>query len=72
MMNKYFRRLMNLTASYGVVTAKRMIAKNSDPIAPIFEQVDYGVVKDSRDVVPILVKTLASHEAHARRADHAI
>jgi len=72
MMNKYYQRLMNLRASYGVVTAKRMIAKNSDLKAAIFEQVDYGVVEDCRDFVPLLVKTLASREAHSGRANYVI
>ena len=63
---------MNLPASYGVVTAKRMTAKNSDLKAAIFEQVDYGMVEDCRDFVPILVKTLVSREAHTGRVNYVI
>jgi len=42
----------------GIVGAKVMIAINSDAKAPVFEQVDYGVVEDCRVFVPALVKTL--------------
>jgi hypothetical protein len=72
MMNKYFRRLMNLPASNGVVTVREIIANNSDPKAPIFAQAHCGVVEDCRVFVPLLVKTLASREAHAGRANYVI
>ena len=32
----------------GIVGAKVMIAINNDPKAPVFEQVDYGIVEDCR------------------------
>jgi electron transfer flavoprotein alpha subunit len=47
-----------------------MIAINNDAKAPVFEQVDYGVVEDCRVFVPALVKTLKNNEAYARRAAH--
>jgi electron transfer flavoprotein alpha subunit len=42
----------------GIVGAKVMIAINNDPKAPVFEQVDYGVVEDCRVFVPALVEKL--------------
>jgi electron transfer flavoprotein alpha subunit len=42
----------------GIVGAKTMIAINNDPKAPIFEQVDYGVLEDCHLFVPALVKKL--------------
>lgn len=47
----------------GIVGAKVMIAINNDAKAPVFEQVDYGVVEDCRVFVPALVKTLKSNKA---------
>jgi len=47
----------------GIVGAKVMIAINNDPKAPVFEQVDYGVVEDCREFVPALVKSLKNHES---------
>jgi electron transfer flavoprotein alpha subunit len=35
-----------------------MIAINNDARAPVFEQVDYGVVEDCRISVPALVQAL--------------
>ena len=54
----------------GVVAAKIMIAINNDPKAPVFEQVDYGVVEDCRAFVSALVNTLKDKEAYAGRATH--
>ena len=56
----------------GIVGAKIMIAINNDAKAPVFEQVDYGVVEDCRVFVPALVKTLKNNEAYAGRAAHVI
>jgi len=39
----------------GVVDAKVMIAINNDDKSPVFEQVDYGIVDDCREFVPILI-----------------
>ena len=54
----------------GIVGAKIMIAVNNDPKAPVFKQVDYGVVEDCRVFVPALVEALKNHEAYAVRATH--
>jgi len=42
----------------GIIGAKVMIAINNDARAPVFEQVDYGVVEDCRILVPALVQAL--------------
>lgn len=42
----------------GVREAMRVIAINIDPEAPIFNQVDYGVVGDYREVIPALIEEL--------------
>ncbi len=39
----------------GVVDAKVMIAINNDDKSPVFEQVDYGIVDDCREFVPVLI-----------------
>lgn len=52
----------------GIVGAKVMIAINNDAKAPVFEQVDYGVIEDCRVFVPALVKALKKTEAKAGRA----
>ena len=56
----------------GIVGAKVMIAINNDAKAPVFEQVDYGVVADCRVFVPALVKTLKNREAYTGRKTHVI
>lgn len=48
----------------GVVGAKAMIAINSDANAPVFKQVDYGVVEDCRVFVPALVEALRQNETN--------
>ncbi|NQU65951.1 MAG: electron transfer flavoprotein subunit alpha/FixB family protein [SAR324 cluster bacterium] len=42
----------------GIVGARIMAAVNNDPKSPIFEQVDYGVVDDCREFVPVLIEKL--------------
>ena len=42
----------------GIVGAKVMIAINNDAKAPVFEQVDYGIVEDCREFIPALLKKL--------------
>jgi len=45
----------------GIVGAKLMVAINNDPKAPVFKQVDYGVVEDFREFVPFLVEKIKKH-----------
>lgn len=51
----------------GVQEADLVIAVNSDPEAPIFDYVDYGIVGDVKQIVPALIQALQS----AREVAHA-
>lgn len=42
----------------GVIGAKVMVAINSDTKSPVFDQVDYGIVEDCREFVPVLIERL--------------
>ena len=42
----------------GISGAKVMVAINNDPKSPVFEQVDYGIVEDCREFIPVLLKKL--------------
>jgi len=42
----------------GIMDAKLMIAVNSDEKSPVFEQVDYGVVDDCREFIPLLIEKI--------------
>jgi electron transfer flavoprotein alpha subunit len=46
----------------GVVDAKVMVAINSDDRSPVFEQVDYGVVDDCREFVPVVIKKIKEYQ----------
>lgn len=45
----------------GVVDAKVMVAINNDDKSPVFEQVDYGVVDDCREFVPVLIQKIEAY-----------
>ena len=45
----------------GVANAKTMIAVNNDKKSPVFSQVDYGVVDDCRDFVPVLLQKIREY-----------
>jgi electron transfer flavoprotein alpha subunit len=47
----------------GITNAKIMVAINNDPKAPVFNQVDYGIVEDCREFVPVLVKKLMDRKS---------
>jgi electron transfer flavoprotein alpha subunit len=47
----------------GIVDPQIMVAINNDPKAPIFEWVDYGIVEDCREFVPLLLEKLAEYKA---------
>jgi electron transfer flavoprotein alpha subunit len=52
----------------GLMGPKVMIAINNDNKAPVFEQVDYGIVEDCRVFVPALLKKLKKKSAPAGSA----
>jgi electron transfer flavoprotein alpha subunit len=47
----------------GVVGAKAMVAINNDPKSPVFEQVDYGILDDCREFVPVLVRKIREYRS---------
>jgi electron transfer flavoprotein alpha subunit len=42
----------------GITDAQVMVAVNNDENAPVFEQVDFGIVDDCREFVPALIKRI--------------
>jgi electron transfer flavoprotein alpha subunit len=46
----------------GVVDAKVMVAINSDDRSPVFDQVDYGIVDDCREFVPVLIQKIKEYQ----------
>lgn len=47
----------------GLTDAQVMVAINSDEKAPVFEQVDLGIVDDCREFIPVLVEKLEEYLA---------
>ena len=45
----------------GIADAQVMVAINNDPHSPVFEQVDYGIVDDCREFVPVLIDTIKEY-----------
>jgi electron transfer flavoprotein alpha subunit len=48
----------------GITGAKVMVAINNDPKSPVFEQVDFGIVEDCREFIPLLVKKLKEYRSY--------
>ncbi|MFC1880152.1 electron transfer flavoprotein subunit alpha/FixB family protein [Thermodesulfobacteriota bacterium] len=46
----------------GVVDARVMVAINSDDRSPVFEQVDFGIVDDCREFVPVLIQKIKAYQ----------
>jgi electron transfer flavoprotein alpha subunit len=46
----------------GVAGAQVMVAINNDPKSPVFEQVDYGIVDDCREFVPVFVEKIKEYQ----------
>ncbi len=46
----------------GIVGAQVMVAINNDPKSPVFEQVDYGIVDDCREFVPLFIEKVKEYQ----------
>lgn len=46
----------------GIVGAQVMVAINNDPKSPVFEQVDYGIVDDCQEFVPVLIEKIKEYQ----------
>ena len=51
-----------LQHTVGIVGAQVMVAINNDPKSPVFEQVDYGIVDDCRECVPVLIDKIREYQ----------
>ena len=45
----------------GITNARVMVAINKDAKSPVFEQVDYGIVDDCREFVPVLIEKIKEY-----------
>jgi electron transfer flavoprotein alpha subunit len=46
----------------GIVGSQIMIAINNDAKSPVFEQVDFGVVDDCREFLPVLIEKIKAYQ----------
>ena len=46
----------------GITNAQVMVAINNDAKSPVFEQVDYGIVDDCREFVPVLIERIKAYQ----------
>jgi electron transfer flavoprotein alpha subunit len=46
----------------GITGAQVMVAINNNANAPVFEQVDYGIVDDCREFVPVLIEKIEEYQ----------
>ena len=51
-----------LQHTVSIVGAQVMVAINNDPKSPVFEQVDYGIVDDCREFVPVLIDKIREYQ----------
>jgi len=56
-----------LQHTVGIAEAQIMVAINNDPKSPVFEQVDYGIVDDCREFVPVLIVKIKEHQREERQ-----
>jgi len=54
---------------FGIREAKCVVAINIDPEAPIFENADYGIVGDYREVIPALIEVIKELKAKKGRGE---
>jgi len=45
----------------GIAGAKIMVAINNDPKSPVFEQVDFGIVENCREFIPLFINKLKEY-----------
>lgn len=45
----------------GIVGARIMVAINNDAKSPVFEQVDFGIVDDCREFIPVLIEKIKEY-----------
>ena len=45
----------------GITNAQVMVAINNDNKSPVFEQVDYGIVDDCREFIPVLIEKIKAY-----------
>ena len=45
----------------GIVGAQIMVAINNDTKSPVFEQVDFGIVDDCREFIPVLIEKIKEY-----------
>ena len=45
----------------GIGGVRVMVAINNDPKAPVFEQVDYGIVDDCQEFIPVLIEKIKAY-----------
>lgn len=48
---------------FGIREARRVVAINVDPEAPIFENADYGIVGDYKAVIPALIEAIKEYKS---------
>lgn len=46
----------------GIVGAQMMVVINNDAKSPVFDQVDYGIVDNCREFVPVLIKKIKEYK----------
>jgi electron transfer flavoprotein alpha subunit len=47
----------------GITDAQVMVAVNNDENAPVFEQVDFGIVDDCREFIPVFIKKVKEYQS---------
>ncbi len=52
---------------FGIREAKRVVAINIDPNAPIFENADYGIIGDYKEIVPALIEVIKEMKTGKKR-----
>lgn len=52
-----------LQHTVGIEGARMIVAINRDPKAPFFEQCDYGIVADYKDIVPLLIEKIRERKS---------